>query len=141
MVRPPELANFDDPEHPTSLDELAEALGGSQVSYYGKIRCCGASLGVTDEKIMLKLTKEILVNAKDAGANCMITACPLCHFNLDAKQRDVEKRFDIKINIPILHFTQMMGVAFGVNPSELGLNRNCVSPERILTQYMEKIIQ
>ncbi len=139
LVRPPLLTNFDDSEHPTSLDELVEALGASTVEYYGKIRCCGASLGVTNEKIMLEMSRNILLNAKNAGANCMITACPLCHFNLDAKQKDVESEFDLKIELPILHFTQLVGLAFGIAPTDLGLNRNCVSPKKILPHYARSV--
>ncbi len=135
LVRPPDLSNFDDPEHPIRLDELVETLGASKVDYYSKTRCCGASLGITDEEIMLKLSRNILLDAKYAGANCVITACPLCHFNLDARQKDIESKFDLRINLPILHFTQLIGLAYGIEPKELGLNRNCVSPKKILPQY------
>lgn len=139
LVRPPDLTDFDDPEHPTRLDELVETLGASKVEYYGKIKCCGASLGITKEEVMLELSKNILLNAKNAGANCMITACPLCHFNLDAKQKDIESNFDLKIDLPILHFTQLIGLAFGVEPKELGLHKNCVSPKKILPQYARSV--
>jgi len=131
LVRPSDICSFDNPEHPTRLDELAMALGASKVDYYGKTRCCGASLGFTDEEIMLKMSKEILLSAKNAGANCMSTACPLCHFNLDARQKDIESHFDVKIDLPVLHFTQLMGLAFGIEPKQLGLSRNCVSPTKI----------
>ena len=137
LVRPLDLTNFDDPEHPTRMDELVETLGASKVEYYSKTRCCGASLGVTDEKVMLELSKRILLDAKNAGANCVITACPLCQFNLDAKQKDIESKFALKIGLPILHFTQLMGLAFGIDAKELGLNRNVVSPNRILPQVAE----
>lgn len=137
MVRPPELANFDSSEHPTRMDELVETLGASKVEYYSKTKCCGASLGMTEESVMLELSKNILLDAKNAGANCMITACPLCHFNLDARQKDIESKFNLKIDIPILHFTQLMGLAFGLKPKELGLEKNCVSPKKILSQYVE----
>lgn len=137
LVRPPELTNFDDPEHPTRMDELVETLGASKVEYYSKTKCCGASLGMTEETVMLELSKSILLDAKNAGANCMITACPLCHINLDARQKDIESKFDLKIGLPILHFTQLMGLAFGLNQKELGLNKNCVSLEKILSQYVE----
>lgn len=136
LVRPPDLTSFDDTEHPTSLDELAEALGASKVEYYSKVRCCGASLGMTDEKIMLELSRKILLDAKNAGANCVITACPLCHFNLDAKQSDIESRFGLKIDLPILHFTQLMGLAFGVDLKQLGLQKNVVSTSNIIRNYV-----
>ncbi len=137
LVRPVDLANFDDPEHPTKMDELVETLGASKVDYYSKTKCCGASLGVTDEKVMLELSKKILLDAKNSGANCVITACPLCQFNLDAKQKDIESKFNLKINLPILHFTQLVGLAFGIDIKELGLNRNVVSPQKILPKVKE----
>jgi heterodisulfide reductase subunit B len=137
LVRPLNLTNFDDPEHPKRMDELVETLGASKVEYYSKTKCCGASLGMTDEAVMLELSKKILLDAKDAGANCMITACPLCHFNLDAKQKDIESKFDVKIELPVLHFTQLIGLAFGLDPKELGLHKNCVSANKILPQRLE----
>jgi len=133
LVRPPNICSFDNPEHPARLDELVESLGASKVDYYGKTRCCGGSLGLTDEKIMFKMSRDILVNAKNAGADCLITACTLCHVNLDAKQKDAESYFDIKIDLPVLHFTQLMGLAFGVDPNKLGLQKNCVSPKKIIS--------
>ncbi len=137
LVRPPELANFDDPEHPTRMDELVETLGASKVEYFSKTKCCGASLGMTEKTVMLELSKNILLDAKNAGANCMITACPLCQFNLDARQKDIESKFDVKIGLPILHFTQLIGLAFSSKPKELGLEKNCVSLEKILPRYVE----
>ncbi len=140
LLRPPDLANFDDPEHPTRMEQLVEALGASNVDYYGRKRCCGAHFGVTKEDLMLELSRTILLNAKNAGANCIITACPLCHFNLDAKQKDVESKFKLDIGLPVLHFTQLIGLAFGIEPEKLGLHRNCVSPEEILPQYLKTVV-
>jgi len=137
LIRPTELTNFDDPERPTRMDELVETLGASKVEYYSKTRCCGASLGMTEEAVMLELSKNILLDAKHAGANCMITACPLCHVNLDARQKDIESKFDLKLDLPILHFTQLIGLAFSLKPKELGLDKNCVSPEKIFPRYVE----
>jgi heterodisulfide reductase subunit B len=127
LVRPPEICNFDDPEHPTRLDKLAETLGASKIDYYGKTRCCGGSLGITDEKLAMKMSKDILLSAKNSGANCLATACHLCHSNLDARQKDIESRFNIKINLPVLYVTQLVGLAFGIEPKQLGLPRNWVS--------------
>ncbi len=141
LVRPPEQANFDNPEHPTRMDELVETLGASKVEYYSKTKCCGASLGMTEESVMLKLARDILFDAKNAGANCVITACPLCQFNLDARQKDIESKFDLKIDLPIMHFTQLMGLAFGLEPKELGLKKNVVSPEKILLRRVEEAVR
>lgn len=136
LIRPPEIVNFDDPEHPTSLDKLVEALGGQSVNFIGKIRCCGASLGLTEEHIMMEMTKDILLNAKNAEADCAILPCPMCHFNLDAKQKSIESAFDINIDLPVLYFTQLMGIAFGLSPKELALHKNCVSPKMLLKQLV-----
>lgn len=137
LVRPVDLAHFDDPEHPTRMDELVESLGASKVDYYSKTKCCGASMAMTDEKVMLELSKKILLDAKTAGANVMITACPLCQFNLDAKQKDIESEFKLKIDLPILYFTQLMGLAFGIDNKELGLNKNVVSIVNIVPRVNE----
>jgi heterodisulfide reductase subunit B2 len=132
MVRPPKVCNFDNAEHPTRLDDLAEALGASKIDYYGKTRCCGAALGFTDEAIMLEMSKNILLSAKNAGANCIVTACSMCHLSLDARQKEIESHFNVKIDLPVLHFTQLIGLAFGIEPKKLGLHRNCVPPEKVL---------
>lgn len=135
LIRPPAVVDFDDPEHPQSLDNLVNALGAETVDYVGKIRCCGASLGLTEEHIMLRMTKEILQNAKKANADCMIVACPMCHLNLDARQKDIESTFDTKIDLPILYFTQLAGIAFGLNTRQLALNKNFVSASKLLQRF------
>ncbi len=132
LVRPTGIQRFDDPEHPISMDRVVEALGAETVYYPDKTRCCGASLAITDEEVMMEMTKEPLITAKNAKADCIVTPCPMCHFNLDAKQKDVESHFDIDIGLPVLYITQLMGLAFGISPKELGLNRNVVSPDSLL---------
>jgi heterodisulfide reductase subunit B len=141
LVRPAESTNFDDPEHPTRMDELVETLGASKVEYYSKTKCCGASLGMTDEKVMLELSRNILLDAKNAGANCIVTACPLCQFNLDARQKDIESKFGLKLGLPILHFTQLVGLAFGLEWKELGLEKNVVSLDRVLLRHTEVAVR
>ncbi len=135
LIRPPEIVEFDDPEHPRSLDDLVNALGAETVDYVGRIRCCGASLGLTEEHVMMEMTKEILQNAKEAEADCIIVACPMCHFNLDAKQKNIESTFDTEINLPVLYFTQLVGIALGLKPQQLALNKNFVSPSKLVRQF------
>ncbi len=132
LVRPSAIQRFDDPEHPTSMDYVIEALGAEAIYYPDKTRCCGASLAITDEEVMMEMTRGPLVSAKNAKADCIVTPCPMCHFNLDAKQKDVESHFDIDIGLPVLYITQLMGLAFGISPKELGLNRNVVSPDGLI---------
>jgi len=132
IVRPPGIQKFDDPEHPTSMDKVIQALGAEAVLYPDKTSCCGASLVITDEEVMMEMTKHPLLSAKNAKADCIVTPCPMCHFNLDAKQKDIEDRFDVEIGISVLYITQLIGLAFGLSPKELGLHRNIVSPDKIL---------
>lgn len=132
IVRPTGIQRFDDPEHPTSMDKVIQALSAEAVNYPDKTSCCGASLAITDEEVMMEMTKQPLLSAKNAKADCIVTPCPMCHFNLDAKQKDVETHFDIDIGIPVLYITQLVGLAFGLPPKELGLHRNIVSPDKIL---------
>lgn len=138
IVRPGGIQRFDDPEHPTSMDGVIKALGAESVYYPDKTRCCGASLVVTDEEVMMEMTKRPLLTAKNAQADCIVTPCPMCHFNLDAKQRDIESRFDIDIGLPVLYIPQLIGLAFGLSPKELGLHRNIVSPNKILEKLRTK---
>lgn len=138
IVRPGGIQRFDDPEHPTSMDGVIKALGAESVYYPDKTRCCGASLVVTDEEVMMEMTKRPLLTAKRAQADCIVTPCPMCHFNLDAKQRDIESRFDIDIGLPVLYIPQLIGLAFGLSPKELGLHRNIVSPNKILEKLRTK---
>ena len=124
LVRPPGLGSFDDPEHPRSLEKVVETLGAKSVELQDKTRCCGASLAITHEETMIELSKQILQNAKAAGADCIVTVCPLCQFNLDAKQTDIEARLGTKLNIPVLFLTQLMGLAFGLSDRELEIGKN-----------------
>jgi heterodisulfide reductase subunit B len=132
VVRPAGIQKFDDAEHPMSMDRIIEALGAEAVYYQDKTRCCGASLVITDEDVMLEMAKSPLLTAKNAQADCIVTPCPMCHFNLDAKQKDIESHFKIDIGLPVLYITQLIGLAFGLSPKELGLHRNLVSPSRII---------
>jgi len=134
LVRPPQIRSFDDSEHPKSMDRIVEALGAQSLDYNDRTRCCGASLVLTDKDVMLEMTKDVLLSAKNLGADCIVTPCPMCHFNLDAKQKEIESHFGLKIDIPTLYFTQLIGIAFGLDPKELGLDRNMVSPSKILAK-------
>lgn len=87
---------------------------------------------LASEEIMLKLSYELLSRAKAAGAQCVVTACPLCHLALDAKQINIEKACNERIGMPVLYFTQLIGLAFGITPKKLGLDKNIVSAEKLL---------
>lgn len=126
--------DFDSAQNPKSLDNLILSLGAEPVKYYYKTRCCGGPILITNEDIALGLAKELLVAAKESGADCIVVTCPMCHLQLDAKQKAVESRFDIKIDLPIIYFTQLAGLAMGFDPKELGLLRHLVPADILIAR-------
>jgi len=134
LIRPPETVQFDDPEDPQSLDRLVAALGADTVKWPFKNECCGAGLSISKPEMVVKLTHDILSMAKRCGANSMVTACPLCQANLDLRQADVEKIYGEKLGLPTFYFTQLMGLAFDIPSSHLGLDKMMVSPAALLAE-------
>ncbi len=134
VVRP--RPSFDHPENPLSLDKLIAGLGGEPVPFPMKSRCCGGSLIISEEALALDLIRKLLDSAVRNGAECLITVCPLCQTNLDVYQSRVNKKFKTNFNLPILFFTQLMGVAFGLSEEDLGLKTSIVPAERVLAKYL-----
>jgi heterodisulfide reductase subunit B len=132
LLRPPSMVNFDDAENPRSLDNLMSTLGAEPIEWPYKTECCGASLSLSKVDHVIKLTHDILSMAKRSGANCIVTACPLCHANLDMRQAQVEEKYGEKFDIPIFYFTQLMGISFGFFNNRLGLDKHMVSPDDVL---------
>jgi heterodisulfide reductase subunit B len=128
---------FDDPDDPVCMDRLIESTGATCVKYSMKTKCCGSSLIGTEEKQALKLCRGILDNAVQNGAHCIVTICPLCQMNLDIYQSKVNRLFGTKFDIPVIYFTQLIGLAMGKNPKELGLGRLAVK----MTGPMKQILQ
>jgi len=127
---------FDNPGFPQSLDRLVESLGADVVPYPLKNHCCGGALVISEEDLALELMHKLLANAVNSGAQCITTPCPLCQTNLDAYQGRVNSKFKTNYNLPILFFTQLMGVAFGLNSEDLGLKTNIVPPQKVLAEYL-----
>jgi heterodisulfide reductase subunit B len=136
LVRPPEAVAFDDPENPRSMDDLIEALGAEAVDWPYKIECGGASLSLTRTDIVLKLCRDIYQAAVDNGAECLIVACPLCQSNLDMRQAQVNKRYGTDYDLPVLYFTQLIGLALGLKEKELGLGMGLVSSKELLARVL-----
>ncbi len=132
LTRPPKIAQFDHAEDPQSMDTLVRALGAETMDWSFKTECCGASMTLTRSDMVLKLSNDILREAKEAGANAIAVACPLCQANLDGRQRQIEETYKTRYGIPILYFTQLMGLAFGALPQEVGLQKLITSPQEVL---------
>jgi len=133
IVRPG--PGFDDPEFPQSLDHLVESLGAEAVPFPLKSRCCGGSLIIPEEGVALGLIHKLLDSAVANGAECIITVCPLCQTNLDVYQGRVNSKFKTHYNSPILFFTQLIGLALGLDSKQLGINKGVVSATKLLSQY------
>ncbi|MFH0974970.1 MAG: CoB--CoM heterodisulfide reductase iron-sulfur subunit B family protein [Spirochaetota bacterium] len=132
LVRPPDVTKFDNPENPVFMDRLVKAMGGESIDWPHKVECCGAGLTLTRVDVVLKLTESILRMAKESGADCIIVACPMCQMNLDMRQLDIAKETGKKYNMPVLYISQLLGLSFGINEKELGLNKLMISPSAVL---------
>jgi heterodisulfide reductase subunit B len=132
LTRPPEIARFDKAEDPQSMDSLVRALGAETIDWSFKTKCCGGLTTLSMSDVALKLSNDILRGAKEAGANAIAVGCPLCQANLDVRQRQIEETYRTRYGIPVLYFTQLMGLAFGAYPKEVGLQKLITSPLEVL---------
>lgn len=132
LVKPAGVTQFDDPENPVSMDQLLEVLGAEVLSWDFKTECCGASLAVTKTDTVCELSGRILREAAFRKADLLAVACQLCHANLDMRQRQIGKRHGRPYHLPIVYFTQLMGLAFGLTYEQLGLQRHLTSPKALL---------
>ncbi len=129
IVRP--YRDFDHERDPKTMDELVKVLGAEPIDWPLKTRCCGGSLTGTIEEVGLRLSYIILREVRRRGADLVITTCPLCQFNLECYQERINKEFNEKLEIPIIYFTQLMGMAFGITDKALGINRLFIPPTRL----------
>ena len=128
IVRPTEALGIEDhPERQTSLETLIETLGATAVDYDGKTKCCGFPILTINEKNSMSMVGNHTSEAKDLGADAMVTPCPLCHLNLDGYQPKAARQANRSIDLPILHLPQLIGLAMGISPSELGLKKHIIN--------------
>jgi heterodisulfide reductase subunit B len=128
MSRPPDIMQFDDPEHPTAMDKILETLGMEVIDFPLKTECCGAAMGIPRREVTARLSGRILETARNYGADAIAVACPLCHMNLDLRQPQAASALHTTFDLPVLYFTQIMGLAFCLPESDLMLEKLCVSP-------------
>lgn len=135
--RPSEVYdNFDDPEKPKILDNLVEATGSKLVHYDNEKMCCGGPLLATSSPTALSLGDEKLNAVKMAGADALIVICPFCGLMYDLCQREIEEKFNRRYHLPILYFTQLLGLSMNINQSELGLELNRVDVGTLLKKIV-----
>ena len=134
ILRPADIMGIDDPDNPTSMERVIDALGATPVDYSGKTRCCGFPIGLENEEASFKMAGKHIGEAKDKSADCMVTPCPLCHMNLDLQQPGVSRVINRQLDMPILHLPQMVGLALGISPKELGLNKHMIPTQNVLAK-------
>jgi heterodisulfide reductase subunit B len=132
LVRPPEATGFDDPENPTILESLIDVIGGTNVEWSGKVDCCGGMQNLTRTEITVMRSASVIEMAQAAGAECIVVACPMCQISLDVRQADMKKLLGKKYDMPVIYITQLLGLALGLLPKELGFNKLMVSPAAVL---------
>jgi heterodisulfide reductase subunit B len=124
LTRPPDVTGSAHYEYPMNMDRLIETLGAETVDWSYKTDCCGGSLSLSTLEISLDLSHKILQNAVEVGADIIATACPLCHANLDVFQKQIKDEYAADWDIPVVYFTQLMGVAYGQDAKTLGLDKH-----------------
>ncbi len=129
------------PEFPTILEKLIKTLHAEPLDFRLKTFCCGGPIFMPQEEAAEDITFKILAEAKKTGAEVIVTVCPLCHLMLDAKQKVLEKRHGEEIEIPVLYVTQLVGIALGLGPEELGLDMNSVSPMAVVEKVYERMAE
>jgi len=134
IVRPTDRLGIDE-EHPRDLymQQLIEALGGTVIDYAGVYKCCGFPIITMNKQASLKMAGTHLADAQDANADCLVVPCPLCHLNLDLQQpvaSGAVGRSDL--NMPVLHLPQLVGLALGLDPKALGMNKHVVKPTSVI---------
>ena len=134
IVRPGFQSKFDNHEYPTSLDRLMKVLGAQVVDFPLKAHCCGGHMTQISQPVALDLIRRLLENASEYKADMIVTLCPMCQLNLDVYQGDVNKYFKTNYNIPVLYFTQLMGLAFGLTAQELEIGKEFVDARPALAK-------
>lgn len=140
IVRPSSALGFAEyPERQTSLEKVIEALGAEAVDFSGKTRCCGFPILTINERNSVAMVSKHTSEAKELGADAMVTPCPLCHLNLDGYQPKAEKQKGGPIHLAILHLPQLVGLALGLDPQVLGFKRHIVSASEVLSKLKSPI--
>lgn len=135
-LRPSELLKFDDPERPQIFENLIETLGAKNVEYRNKLKCCGGLLRGYSDDLALNMAREKLVNTTKAGADCIATLCPFCFVALDIGQMQVKLKFNEIYDMPVLHYSELLALALGIDPEELALKTHKIKVDKVLNKII-----
>jgi len=137
LVRPAEVCNFDDPESPTSMEEIVKATGATPVAWNMRLECCGGAFSISRTASVVRLGRAILADARAAGADAIVVACPMCHSNLDFRQQAMARRGEAEM--PIVFISELVGLALGIAGDRLGLQRHFVSTKPFVARALAPI--
>lgn len=132
LTRPNDVPNLDCTEAPTIMERVMEAVGAEPLQWTHRLECCGANFTLSRPGVVLQLSNAVLESAKSAGADCIIVACPLCHGNLDIRQKEIEGVYKADYRLPVFYMTQLVGLAAGIPQEKLGLDALIVNPVPLL---------
>jgi len=127
VLRPSELSAYEDPDNPTALEEIFEALGATPIYYESRIKCCGFPIIMMNKTASQAMAGNALIDAVESGADCVVTGCPLCHLSLDSYQPEIESLHKKGYSVPILHLPQLVALALGYSPKDIGMDSHIVS--------------
>ena len=131
VLRPSGLSLYEDPDNPTGMEEIFEILGATPVYYDSRTKCCGFPIIMMNKNASHDMAGNALIDAIDSGADCVVTGCPLCHLSLDAYQPEIDRMNKKGCSIPILHLPQLVALALGYSPQELGMDKHIISTTRL----------
>ncbi|KAA0892099.1 CoB--CoM heterodisulfide reductase iron-sulfur subunit B family protein [Oryzomonas rubra] len=134
LTRPTDVPNLDCVEAPTIMEDILKAAGAETVAWSHRMECCGANFTLSRPGVVIQLSHAILDSAKEAGADCIMVACPLCHGNLDIRQKEIEGVYNTEYAMPVFYITQLVGLATGLGADKLGLDALIVNPMPLLKE-------
>lgn len=135
ILRPAEALQFESHEKPVSLEQLIATIGAEPVNFDGETKCCGFPILFVQRETAFKMAGTYLNNAKQNGADIMVTPCPLCHISLDTYQAKSANETKTELNLPVMHLPQLIGLALGVEPEKLGLSKHMISTAKVLREW------
>jgi len=130
-LRPSEIINWDDPFEPTTIDEIIKAIGAISLEYDMKIECCGNPVEKSDKELSLLMIDNKLKSISEVGANCVAVVCPACYQQYEFNQRELNKRNNTDYNLPVFYLSELVALAFGYKPEEIGLNFHRIKANKL----------
>ena len=138
LLKPSEVTGgFDDPENPQSLARLIEATGATAMNYRSLKECCGGGVLGADEALAGRMSGTKLAELNQAGAAALVVVCPFCNVMYEGQQKSIAKRLDTKLKVPVVYLTQLLGLALGYSPDELGFKLNRAKPKDLIAAFKE----